>query len=73
MVDNAIAATFTFANVAVFDTDFVDNVISKARDAIARKVTVLQLLDQGLQVRFKVAIAFLRCRASRLNASAMKT
>lgn len=47
LVDDAIAPTFAFANVAVFDTDFVDHVISKARDAIAGKIAILQLLDQG--------------------------
>lgn len=58
LVDDAIATTFTFANITVFDADFVDHVISKARDAIARNVPILQLLDQRLQVGFDVAITF---------------
>lgn len=53
----AKAGSGTFANVTVFDADFVDNSISKARDAIAGDVAILQLLDQGFQVGFDVAIA----------------
>ena len=58
LVDDAVAATFAFANVAVLDADFVDNVIGKARDAIAWEVAILQLLDRGLQIGFDVAVAF---------------
>ena len=45
-------------NVAVVALDFVDTVISQARDTIAGQVAILQLLNQGWQVRFKLAIAF---------------
>ncbi len=49
VVNDTIATTFAFLDIAVFETDFEHGVVY-SRDAIARKLTRLKLLDQGLKI-----------------------
>lgn len=57
LVDDAIATTFAFADIAIFGADFEDGV-ANAGDLVAGGFALLELGDQGFDVIADLAVAF---------------
>jgi hypothetical protein len=57
LINDPIAWTFSFLNVAVFDADF-ENGVGRARNLIARTVTTFKVIKQWLQISPNIAIPF---------------
>ena len=49
MVDDSIAATFSSFHVAIFDENFVYEIVGESGDLVAGSIAVFELVDEGFE------------------------